>query len=92
MKQAVGACRAALEELTREHAPLDWAMTQSNLGDALAMLGEREGGTERLEEAVYAYRAALEEIAPESAPFDSAATQSNLDRVLQVLEARGAIR
>ena len=37
-------------------------MTQNNLGNALATLGERESGTARLEEAVAAYRAALEEM------------------------------
>jgi hypothetical protein len=41
--------------------PLDWAMTQNNLGNALRTLGERESGTARLQEAVAAYRAALEE-------------------------------
>ena len=32
------AFRAALEEYTRERVPLDWAMTQNNLGVALASL------------------------------------------------------
>ena len=45
--------------------PLDWAATQSNLGNALYRLGERESGTARLEEAVAAYRAALEEMTRE---------------------------
>ena len=35
-------------------------MTQNNLGNALSTLGEREDGTQRLEQAVDAYRAALE--------------------------------
>ena len=35
--------------------PLDWAVTQNNLGDALRTLGERESGTGRLEEAVAAF-------------------------------------
>jgi hypothetical protein len=35
----------------RELVPLDWAQTRNNLGNALASLGEREGGTARLEEA-----------------------------------------
>ena len=39
---------------TRERVPLDWAMTQMNLGNALRTLGERESGTARLEEAVAA--------------------------------------
>ena len=50
-----------LEEWTRERVPLDWAMTQNNLGTALSTLGERESGTARLEEAVNAYRDALQE-------------------------------
>ena len=44
---------------TREHVPLDWAMAQNNLGNALLSLGKRECGTARLEEAAAAYRAAL---------------------------------
>jgi hypothetical protein len=35
-------------EWTRERVPLDWAMTQNNLGTALSTLGQRESGTERL--------------------------------------------
>jgi len=45
----VTAYRAALEERTRERAPLDWAATQNDLGIALRRLGERESGTARLE-------------------------------------------
>ena len=56
----------------RERVPLDWAMTQNNLGNALSMLGERESGTARLEEAVTAYRAALEEWTRERVPLDCA--------------------
>jgi hypothetical protein len=43
LEEAVAAFRAALREQTRERVPLDWATTQSNLGSALASLGEREG-------------------------------------------------
>src|SRR5271166_3670979 len=42
LEEAVAAYCAALEEYTRARVPLDWAMTQSNLGAALATLGERE--------------------------------------------------
>jgi hypothetical protein len=41
--EAVDAYRDALKELTRERVPLDWAMTQSNLGTAQALLDERLG-------------------------------------------------
>jgi hypothetical protein len=61
LQQAVAAYRDALKEYTRERVPLDWAMTQNNLGTALWTLGERESGTARLEEAVAAYRDALPE-------------------------------
>ena len=54
-QQAIAAYRSALEEYTRDRVPLDWASTQNNLGYALRELGEREGGTARLEEAVAAF-------------------------------------
>jgi hypothetical protein len=37
----------------RERAPLDWAVAQNNLGNALERLGEGELGTARLEAAVF---------------------------------------
>ena len=45
--------------------PLQWAMTQSNLGNSLQNIGKRESVTARLEEAVAVFRAALEKIAAE---------------------------
>ncbi|MGA7454472.1 MAG: hypothetical protein WBW73_25535 [Rhodoplanes sp.] len=48
--------RSLLNLTPRERVPLDWAMTQNNLGNALRRLGERESGTDRLNEAVAAYR------------------------------------
>jgi hypothetical protein len=73
---SVGAYRAALEETTRERVPLEWAKTQSNLANALQLLGSRECGTARLEEAVAAYRAALTETTRERVPLDWAKMQS----------------
>ena len=63
-------------------------MTQNNLGAALQTLGERESGTERLEQAVVAYRAALEERTRERVPLGWAATQNNLGNALQTLGER----
>jgi hypothetical protein len=74
----VEAYRAALEELTRERVPLDWAETQMNLGSTLTTLGEREAGTARLKEAVEAYAAALEEWTRERVPLDWAGTTAGL--------------
>ena len=70
---------------TRKRVPLDWATTQNNLGTALRTLGEREDGTERLEQAVAAYRAALDVRTRERVPLDWAATQNNLGGALQTL-------
>ena len=88
LEQAVAAYRAALEERTRARAPLDWAMTQNNLGNALETLGERESGTARLEEAAAAYRAALEEWTRERVPLQWAMTQNNLGLALETLGER----
>jgi tetratricopeptide (TPR) repeat protein len=89
------ALRSAIERRTRlvdlnprERVPLDWAMTQNNLGLALSRLGERESGTARLEEAVAAYRDALKEHTRERVPLDWAMTQNNLGNALQTLGAR----
>ncbi len=88
LEAAVAAFRAALQENTRERAPLQWAGTQDNLGAALSTLGERESGTARLEQAVAAFRAALEEFTRERAPLDWAATQMNLGNALRTLGER----
>jgi hypothetical protein len=41
--EAVKAYRDALEEWTRERVPLQWAMTQNNLGNVQTLLNERLG-------------------------------------------------
>ena len=91
-EETVSVYRASLNEINREREPLEWARTQYylgtayySLGTALSISGEREGGTERLEEAVEAYRAALEEFTRERAPFQWAGTQNNLGSALQQL-------
>ena len=68
----------ALKEITPERVPLEWASTQSNLGNVLTTLGARERGTERLEQAVTAFTEALKEITPERVPLEWAGTQNNL--------------
>jgi hypothetical protein len=90
--QAVAAYRAALKERTRERVPLDWAMTQSNLGAALWRLGERESGTERLLQAVAAYRDALKEWTRERVPLDWVqATESALASAQALLHKRQSL-
>ncbi|HEU4562035.1 MAG TPA: tetratricopeptide repeat protein [Longimicrobium sp.] len=88
LAQAIELWLQALNLRPRAQAPLDWAMVQNNLGNALQLLGDRESGTERLEEAVKAYRAALEEYTRERVPLDWAETQNNLGSALAGLGER----
>ena len=48
LTEAVAAYRAALLEFTQARAPRNWAMTQSNLANALAALGKRTRDTSEL--------------------------------------------
>jgi hypothetical protein len=84
----VSAYREALKEYTRERVPLQWAMTQTNLGTALETLGERERGTARLEEAVVAYDAALTVFVPARADYYTGICRANRDRALARLTER----
>jgi hypothetical protein len=68
--------------------PLDWAMTQNNLGEVLYALGERESGTARLEEVVAAYREALKELTREADAHGHEIAEKNLARALAVLKDR----
>jgi len=101
-EKAVEAYQAALEELTRDRVPLQWANTQCNLGSALMALGERwreigkglgrpdiiESETARLEEAVEAFRAALEELTRDRVPLQWANTQIRLGKTLELIWQR----
>ena len=64
------------------------ATLQIALGNALATLGERESGRERLEQAVTAYTEALKEITRERVPLGWAMTQNNLGAALATLGNR----
>ena len=67
---------------------LDRARMQTNLGNALAMLGERESGTIKLEGALAAFRGALKEQTRERVPLDWAKTQASLGNALYTLGVR----
>ncbi len=94
LEEAIAAYRAALEELTRERVPLDWAAMQNNLGYALAKLGERENSTARLEEAVAVTRSALQQVTRERDSVLWARAQDSLAYALAALgeRERGTVR
>ena len=85
---SIATLRAAFEKQYGRCTPLDLAITQSHLGTALGILGEREIGTTRLEEAVAAFQMALGEVTRESSPLDWARTQGHLGIVLGALGQR----
>ena len=60
----------------------------NDLGIALTTLGEREAGTERLEQAVEAYTDALKERTRDRVPLDWAMTKMNLGIALKTLGER----
>lgn len=88
LNEAVTTYHQLLDARQRQAVPLDWAMTQNNLGNALCSLGKREAGAKRLEDAVKAYRAALEEYTPEKTPVEWAMTQNSLGHALETLGRR----
>jgi tetratricopeptide (TPR) repeat protein len=80
--------RQALEVLTPSNAPADWAQAQNNLGNALAVLGER-GNDQALHDALVAYHAAIEVWTRLGASRPWAQTQNNLGLALTELGRRG---
>lgn len=70
---------------TRGQAPLDWAVTQIDLGTLLAALGEQRGDTELYEKAIQSFNSALEELDREHAPWVWAAAQYGLGTATQAL-------
>ena len=88
LREAIEVCRSALAQYPRSEAPLPWANAETDLGNVLQTLGERESGTARLGDAVSAYRAALEELTRERVPIAWATTQNNLGAALLALGER----
>lgn len=74
--------RQLIAQLSREDAPLVWALVQNRLANALAILGKREANAARQEEAVAAFREALKESTRERAPYGWAMIQKNLGSAL----------
>jgi len=82
LEAAETAFREALQEISPEHMPFNWAYTQLCLGKTLSALGERDGGKGRLEDALIAYRAALAEFTRDRFPLEWAQTQVALGNAL----------
>ena len=59
LEQAVAACRAALEERTRDRVPLDWAGTTYILGYTEALIGGRVADRGRVLEGIARIESAI---------------------------------
>jgi tetratricopeptide (TPR) repeat protein len=90
VREAIVQYRHALNDWSRDRAPLNWAEVQGELGAALSELSEREPerATALLKEAVATYREALDAQAPFYVPLDRGRTQGGLADALARLGER----
>jgi tetratricopeptide (TPR) repeat protein len=77
MKRAIEAYDEALKVYTYERFPMDYGMTQNNLGTAYSTLAEVEGKAENCKRAIEAYEEALKVYTYERFPMDYGMTQNN---------------
>ena len=86
---AIKAYKKTLKIYTYEKFPMDYAMTQNNLGTAYCTLAEVENKAENCKNAITAYEEALKVRTLERFPMDYAMTQNNIGatyRTLAVIE------
>ena len=89
LSDAVALFEAIASELTdKTDDPDKWAKTQSELGNALGISGQRQRGTHQLQQAVASYRKALQVQSPEHSPSEWAETQNSLGNALGILAHR----
>ena len=74
LTKAIASMRDLQRRYSRQHKPLEWAMLQNNVGNALRRLGERASDPGRIEEAIAAYRGALEVYTRSRSPLEWAMT------------------
>lgn len=89
LDEAIGHARLAIQGYAE--GSLDWAIAQSNLADALRILGERTGDADALHASAAASRAALTVMTREAHPRDWAMGTTNLANALAALGSPEAI-
>ena len=90
LAQAIETLEAALNLISRQTAPEDWASNQVNLGNALQSLGDRDPDSDGLDRSIAAYRAALEVFSVDTNSVKRGMVQSNLGGSLMMLGQRQA--
>lgn len=78
LDRSVAGFAAALALAPRETAPLDWALTQNNLGNAYLLRAQQSLANDQFDKALAAYRAALEVRTRAAYPQLWARTQNNI--------------
>jgi len=82
LEVAIHHCRQALEILTSEMVPMDWAMIQNNLGNIYLAMFQATGSEQYADVARKAFELALEIFTPQISPLEYAAVQNNLANAL----------
>lgn len=85
---AVQTYLAALEQLSKDDNPIDWALTQKHMAASLQAIAERTDGEEILTQAAEALEACLEVFRRETYPVQWASAQSRLGLVLYKLDLK----
>jgi tetratricopeptide (TPR) repeat protein len=85
LEQALSEYQAVLKEYPRNRSWLDWAMVQTNFGDALRFLGERGGSHEHLNQAVATYQEDQKKLTGHVLPLGWMLTQLKVGATLEAL-------
>lgn len=78
LAEAVQAYHTALMGISRTSDPMNWALTQINLGATLELQGWREDNNQRLRESIEAYRHAQEVFGRDAQPMHWAAAENGI--------------
>jgi len=84
--QAGHAYAEALEGITADEAPFDWAAVQYQLGRVRQMIGEKSGDVEILSVAMEHYRAAMVVYSQSAFPVEWATAQTRIGAILYRLD------
>ncbi|MCJ7459122.1 MAG: tetratricopeptide repeat protein, partial [candidate division Zixibacteria bacterium] len=85
LKIAIKAYEEALKVYTLERFPMQYAVTQNNLGNAYGTLSEIDAKADNCTKAIKAFEEALKVYTLERFPMDYAMTQNNLGNAYRIL-------
>lgn len=88
LEEAIDALEESLQVYTHVRWPREWAMIQTNLGNAQLKLGEKKPTNEPLHASVRSLRNALLELNPKRVPIESAMVQISVGIALMQLGER----